>query len=371
MKNILFYDAYSKDKIIGGSCIGLKRLLKHKKNNDLEYYFLVNQLNEKYYIENIKDIGVKSLYIKFPKKLLKYNKEYVNGLIKQILLFVFTILPFNIRLAFLLRKNKITRVVCNEGRASLTIGLAAKIARIPLIMFIRGDLFINHYLTKIAMKMSNKIICVSEGLYNMLSDRFKRKAEVINDGIEPCEITRTDTEYLNILNLAYITPIKGQIVMLMALNELVQKYNNIRCYFIGEIADNDYYDELVEYIKNNKLEEFVIFTGFVKNVGYYLSKGFLYVQPSFTEGLPLSILEAYMYCLPVVASDLPGLTPVVRDGYTGLIFKKGDYIDLSKKVLRLIEDEDLRRHIITNGKKLVMSKYLIDKTAEEFEKYIM
>lgn len=371
MKNILFYDAYAKDKLIGGSCIGLKRLLKHKKNKDLEYYFLVNQLNEKYYKKNLEAIGVKSFYIKFPNELFEYNKKYTVGLIKQIWLFIFVVLPFNIRLAFLLRKNKINRVVGNEGRAVLTIGIAARIAGIPLIMYLRGDFFINHYLTRIAMRVSNGIICISEGLYNMLSDRFKRKAEIINDGIEFIEVIKGEkSEGINILNVAYITEIKGQIVMLKALNELVKKYNNIRCFFVGEVADKKYYEELTEYIKANRLEEFVIFTGFVDDVGRYLSMGTIYVQPSFTEGLPLSILEAFMYGLPVVASDLPGLTPVVKDNYTGLIFKKGGYLDLTKKLVELIEDEELRASLSSMGRELVKSKYSIDMIAEKFEEYI-
>lgn len=371
MKKILFYDAYAKDKIIGGSCIGLKRLLKHKKSMDLEYYFLVNQLNEKYFKEKIEAIGVKGLYIKFPDELFEYNKKYIKGLIKQIWLFIFVVLPFNIRLSCLLRKNRINTVVCNEGRAVLTIGIAAKIARIPLITFLRGDFFINHYLTRIAMKISNGIICISEGLYNMLSDRFKRKAEVINDGIEFIEVTKDrKSESINILNVAYITAIKGQIVMLKALNELVKKYNNIKCFFVGEVADKKYYEGLAEYIKTNKLEEFVTFTGFVDDVGKYLSIGTIYVQPSFTEGLPLSILEALMYGLPVVVSDLPGLMPVVKDNYTGLIFKKGEYLDLTKKLIRLIEDEELRESLSNMGKELVKSKYAIDITVEKFEEYI-
>jgi glycosyltransferase involved in cell wall biosynthesis len=371
MKNILFYDAYAKDDIIGGSCIALKRLFKYKKKEDLQYYFLVNQLNEKYYSDNISSLKVKSFYVRFPALLFQYNKRYVRGIIAQILLFLFIILPLNIKLAYEFRKSGIDKVVCNEVRAALTIGIAARLAGIPLITFVRGDSLIDHYLTRISMLMSNKIICISEGIYNLAYADLKEKAVVINDGIEYMEVQRCiQADIINILNVAYVTPAKGQLILLHAIKLLVKRYDNIKCYFIGAVADKNYYNLLLDYIACNGLEKHVTFTGFVKDVNKYLSQGSIYVQPSLTEGMPLSILEAYMFELPVVASNLPGLTPVVKHGLTGLIFEKQDHIGLADCILKLIENSNLADFLGCNGKDLVKNKYAIDTIVQQFEEYI-
>jgi glycosyltransferase involved in cell wall biosynthesis len=271
-----------------------------------------------------------------------------------------------------LKKNKIERVVCNEVRAALTIGSAAKIAGIPLITFVRGDSLIDHYLTNIALGMSDSIICISEGLYELVNGKYKHKAKVINDGIEYFEGKNNyDTDMINIFNAAYITAAKGQLILLEAINVLKDKYRNIKCYFIGAISDDDYYNQLTECIKINKLDEHVIFTGFVDNVNEYFSKGGIYVQPSFTEGLPLSILEAYMLGLPVISSDLPGITPLIKKYNSGIWFEKGNYRELAERISLLIEDSKLAENYGANGKAMVTDEYLIDKTAEKFEEYVM
>mmetsp|Transcript_39466 Transcript_39466/g.127722 ORF Transcript_39466/g.127722 Transcript_39466/m.127722 type:complete len:138 (-) Transcript_39466:113-526(-) len=68
-------------------------------------------------------------------------------------------------------------------------------------------------------------------------------------------------------------------------------------------------------------------------------------MPSDSETLGFVVLEAMASGVPAVAADAGGLSSLVADGETGLLFTPGDGADLAAKVGRLIDDPRLRREM--------------------------
>lgn len=64
-----------------------------------------------------------------------------------------------------------------------------------------------------------------------------------------------------------------------------------------------------------------------------------------SEGHPGAIIEAFFAGLPVIASDLPGPSEIVRDGVNGLIVKTGDQEAFAAAMTRLAADRELRRRL--------------------------
>jgi glycosyltransferase involved in cell wall biosynthesis len=82
--------------------------------------------------------------------------------------------------------------------------------------------------------------------------------------------------------------------------------------------------------------------GTVANVEAYMREADVLLRPSWTEGLPLAIIEALACGTPVICSDVPGNTDLVEDGYNGLIYPVGDIEALTDRILRLCNDRELR-----------------------------
>ena len=59
------------------------------------------------------------------------------------------------------------------------------------------------------------------------------------------------------------------------------------------------------------------------------------------ENSPLTIHEAYLAGIPVIASDHGGMAELVHDGVSGLHFRRGDAADLRAKITRLLDEPDL------------------------------
>jgi glycosyltransferase involved in cell wall biosynthesis len=88
------------------------------------------------------------------------------------------------------------------------------------------------------------------------------------------------------------------------------------------------------------------------------------VRPSFTEGMPLSLIEAMASGVCVVASNIGGNSDLVRSGANGMLFSAGDSVELAGVLRGLIEDPGLRARLATAGYQTAQT-YSWDKCAAE------
>src|ERR1700737_193779 len=88
------------------------------------------------------------------------------------------------------------------------------------------------------------------------------------------------------------------------------------------------------------------------------------VRPSFTEGMPLSLIEAMATGVCVVASNIGGNSDLVRSGANGMLVPAGDSLELAGVLRSLIEDPGLRDRLANAGYETARS-YSWDKCATE------
>lgn len=112
------------------------------------------------------------------------------------------------------------------------------------------------------------------------------------------------------------------------------------------------------------LTERVHFFGYRKDVVDICSQADVFVMPSYREGLPVASLEA-MYCgLPVIVSNIRGLTDVVEDGKSGYLCAPDDDKAFAEAIQKLKTHPELRRKISHFNKEKVLP-YCVDNTVME------
>jgi glycosyltransferase involved in cell wall biosynthesis len=97
--------------------------------------------------------------------------------------------------------------------------------------------------------------------------------------------------------------------------------------------------------KELRLEKLVSFRGHVPDVASEMRRADVIVRPSFSEGMPLSLLEAMATRVCLVVSDVSGNYDLIRDGENGLMFPAGRVDLLAATVRRAIESPELRRSL--------------------------
>ena len=87
------------------------------------------------------------------------------------------------------------------------------------------------------------------------------------------------------------------------------------------------------------------YVSFTSTPERYMAAADIFCLPSYREGFGMTIIEAAACAVPAVASRIYGITDAVADGKTGLLFPAGDVISLTRTLLKLITEHDMRQQI--------------------------
>lgn len=161
-------------------------------------------------------------------------------------------------------------------------------------------------------------------------------------------LTRIDTsEQTKLLFLSRIVKEKGVMEALQAFKLLVKDNDKLSLTMAG---DGPMLDQAMQYAKDNDLEEKVSFPGFVSGDAKrkVLTDCDLYIFPSYTEGMPNSVLEAMAFGLPVVATPVGGIKDVVNDGEHGYLLEANTPEAIASSVVSIISDKKLQKTMSTN-----------------------
>jgi len=146
--------------------------------------------------------------------------------------------------------------------------------------------------------------------------------------------------------------VKNHACLIRALNQLSVDNPHVRVMLVGQGFPGDLEnseEELLDLINTYGLKEKVIMTGYKDDIAGLMQAFDIFCLPSFSEGLPVSILEAMAAGLPVVGSNVRGINEVVCNGETGLLFASNDETDLARTIERLINNNQLRKSIASRA----------------------
>ncbi len=136
---------------------------------------------------------------------------------------------------------------------------------------------------------------------------------------------------------------------------------------LGEGEDKEL---LQKKIADKKLTGRLQLLGNVKNVDEYYKKSSVFVMTSRFEGLPMTLLEAKNYKLPIVSYDIKtGPRECIQHGINGYLVEDGNAKDMAEKIEKLIVDRDMRKDF---SEKALMNveKFSLEKIIYEWNKLI-
>ena len=136
---------------------------------------------------------------------------------------------------------------------------------------------------------------------------------------------------------------KGLPLLLKVWDEIRRKHENILLILAGTggLDIHNCEEVLREYVKANRLENDVVFTGAVQNVPEYLQASDLFVFPTENDAFPSSIVEAMACGLPVVSTPVGAIKTIITNGKTGLLIQPGNAEQLYQALDIVLSNEEM------------------------------
>lgn len=287
-----------------------------------------------------------SIYFEFTEKQLKGLRLYVLW-----------------KLYKYLKKEKFDVVICNRYKPVNVLMTLASFMNIPLCIgivhgfgdydrpyrrnqirkrinknwrFIGVSPAVQEYLVSLKAGFTSEntvsitnAIDTQEAIKSQLSKEEARKTL----HIPPCKIL--------IGALGRLVPVKGHKYLIEAFAMISSDFLNVDLVIMGEGREKDSLQSLID---KYELKNRVHLIGFVEDALTYV-KGFdIWVMPSLEEGLGLALLEGMVGGLPVIASDVPAMRPLIQ-GANGILVEPRNsraLADAIMSVLELTDDERLK-----------------------------
>lgn len=164
---------------------------------------------------------------------------------------------------------------------------------------------------------------------------------------------------------------KGCDCLLRACKIIADRRRDFKLYLIGD-GDVIYFEDMA---KKLGIKRRVVFTGFQRDLREFLLKGDFFVLPSRGEGLPISMLEAMAYGLPIIATNVGGISEVINDGENGYLVPPDDEISLANAIDRMIDIGSKERYIMGQKnkekiKKIYSTRIMVKDYLDIYEKSI-
>lgn len=204
----------------------------------------------------------------------------------------------------------------------------------------------------------DRYIAVSQAVARDVTDKMGVASEritVVHNGVHlPKETNKRATAAVGsratVVTLARLDKQKGLDVLV----EAVAGINDLRLVIAGEGPERQALEQLAARLGvNNRVE----LRGFVEDTYELLNEADLFVLPSRSEGLPLSIVEAMLVGLPVVATAIGGTDELVLDGRTGLLVPVDDAVALGEAIRRVLADREFAHRLGEQGRVVAESRF--------------
>ncbi|HFD2051435.1 glycosyltransferase family 4 protein [Clostridium perfringens] len=376
MKNILYLHAGAE---LYGADIVLLELLKNINKNKYNPYVvlpcngpLVDKLRQNNI--NVEIINYPILRRKYfnPIGMINYIKDYIK---------------YSNKLKQICKREKINIIHTNTTAVLEGVYLKKKLS-LPHIWHIHEIIvkprFIHKFLSFMVSKFSDEVVTVSKAVKGHLDSTgyFDKEVNVIYNGVDNCVFKKSnEVEYLknefNIPNnslvvgmIGRINAWKGQNDFLDAMEIVLENNKNTYAMLVGGVFEGEEWriKELKERINSMKYKDRIIFSNYRKDTKNIHALYDIFVLPSINpDPLPTVVLEAMATKNPIVGYKHGGICEMVKEDYNGVLAKVKDTKDLANKIIKLINDNELRVNMGKNSLERQQQNFSLNSYVKNFE----
>lgn len=224
----------------------------------------------------------------------------------------------------------------------------------------------DHTLGTLLVRAAFVCIGVSDACSDFLKHLGARRVCVIPNGIDTEVFVKQVSnarKQLGIGDDSVVLTFVGRLIKAKGVQDLLSVFPELNESFPGIklviIGGGNYRPELEAQSRQLGCQNAILFVGqkSQNEVINILSVTDIFVNPSYSEGLPTSVMEAASIGLPIVATNVGGTSEIIRDGETGFLVEAGNTRQLKERLSELIDNSAVRQKLGTTARAFVMQRY--------------
>ncbi len=269
-------------------------------------------------------------------------------------------------LAHFLLRRKAEHLHDHFGSSSCTVAmLAAEMADIPFSFTLHGpDIFFEPRKWAVAEKIARAkfTVCISHFCRSqamLFSDqKHWRKLHIVHCGVDIDQYDHAPKQHITktAIFVGRLAAVKGVTFLLDAFLDVLRTHPDALLTLVGNGPERA---ALERQVQNMGIANAVNFVGYMDQAGVaeHLSKSDLLVLPSFAEGVPVVLMEALASRIPVIATQVAGVSELVKHGKNGFIVPPANSAALSDRLSELFSAPELCKSMGMEGRKTVMEEF--------------
>jgi len=345
----------------------------HKEAKELlENSIWLPLINFKMVISLLRILFVSFSFWKILGVLVKYSRN------PWILIKNLAVFPKGVFIAEMIGRENIEHIHAHWGSTTATMAyIVSRLTSIPWSFTLhRWDIKENNML-KEKVRLAKFVRCISEHgkneLFQIIGKDYQEKIKVVHMGVKtPIDVSESEEPkgFFTIVTPANLLEVKGHKYLIEACFNLVrQGIKNFQCFFYG---DGPLRIKLESLIGEKKLTNFVKMPGVLpheKLIKMYKNKEIdVVVLPSIItkiehEGIPVSLMEAMAYRIPVISTNTGGIPELLSNG-AGIIVEEKSPKQLAEIILKIMKNKNLRKELAERGYQKVQKEFNIKKNTK-------
>jgi glycosyltransferase involved in cell wall biosynthesis len=174
-----------------------------------------------------------------------------------------------------------------------------------------------------------------------------------------------DDEFL-LVNVARIHPEKAHDQLLASFGKIRHAHPTARLWISG-VGSEALERDLLALRKRLGLDDCAEFIGFRQDLWPMLDAADMMVHPSHVEGVPMALQYGMAAGLPIVASDVGGVSEIIKTGRTGMLIPENDTDGFAKCVSSLLDDRSFAAQLGEQARRFVQTDYSIETAVRRVE----
>ena len=291
-----------------------------------------------------------------------------------------------LKLARLLRREKVDIVHSHNWATLIYTVVAAKLARTPVVIHGEHGFETNHGMVDHARfsrwlaMCTTHVTTVSETLCHDLQARWMLPPERISAVPNGVDLDRfgsasnaTDlrnelgigAEDMVVMTIGGLRPVKDHATLIRGFAKANRRLPSSRLVIVG-MDWRSLRAEMESLAAQLGIGEKVMFTDVRTDIPALLRTCDVYVNTSLFEGLSNTILEAMASGKPVIATDVGGNPELVQDDMTGFLIRAGDDSQLAGRLETILSDKLLRQRMGASGRRVTEERFSVARMVEDY-----